>query len=93
MEIEFKDPPDHGNSSADWDGIAAALKARPGEWAVIHHSNNNSISTRIKSGVAASFRPAGAFEARAISVRDRAKKFDIYARYVGATKEEEASGN
>ncbi|MEV0370529.1 hypothetical protein AB0I10_11965 [Streptomyces sp. NPDC050636] len=64
---------------------ADALRARRGDWAHIDtHDNINRASNqshRIRRGKLAAFRPAGAFEAKAISTKDGTA--EVWARYIG----------
>lgn len=64
--------------------IAAELRARPGQWGVIAEgANSRVLTTRIRNGVVAVWRPAGAYEAVCRSVDGR---ITVYARYVGAAQ-------
>ncbi|MEH1168935.1 hypothetical protein V6V47_26480 [Micromonospora sp. CPCC 205539] len=64
--------------------IAAELRARPGEWAVIAEgANSRVLTTRIRHGVIAVWRPAGAYEAVCRTVDGR---ITVFARYVGAAR-------
>lgn len=79
--ITFENPPAdrRGRHGKDWDAVADALRARPGEWALVA-TTSPSLSAEIKNGRRAAFRPPGAFES---TVRKNGKKHDIYVRYVG----------
>ncbi|MER6543134.1 hypothetical protein [Streptomyces sp. NPDC001250] len=67
---------------------AQALRDRPGEWAHIETLANLNRATnlgyRIRTGMHAAFRPAGAFDATARSVGDGTA--ELYACYIGATE-------
>ena len=82
-DIKWQAPPRSATRAVvDWAPIAAALRSRPGEWALVrqnapHSTDGNSI----KTGRLAAFRPAGSFEARTHTVG--AGRFDVYARFVG----------
>ncbi len=82
--IEWADPPMDRRLESHWDLIAAELRAHPNNWAIIRRGMKNpTAAMSIKRGRLVSFRPAGAFEARTVTV---ASGFDIYARYVGDAK-------
>ncbi|WP_030777270.1 hypothetical protein [Streptomyces sp. NRRL S-920] len=63
---------------------AAALKQRPGQWGIVGTYKSigsaSGAGLRIKQGIAAAYRPAGAFEAVARTVHGEAR---LYARFVG----------
>ena len=87
MAIEFVNEPPKPHSthrSGKHAGIAAKLRARPGEWALILRAASPTIAEQIRKGGLVAFRPAGAYEA--VSRRNgnaSAKRVEIYARYVG----------
>lgn len=64
--------------------IAKALRQRPGEWAVVLETANNSsgrsMVVLIKRGRMPAYLPAGAFESKS---RARDGVVLVYARYVG----------
>jgi hypothetical protein len=65
-----------------WAAIAVELRARPGEWAVVHEGKADvSMQRRIRLGTSPWFRPAGAFEATQRRGGDGVVA--TYARYVG----------
>lgn len=88
-EIKFGDLPPDGRSSniTDWPQIVAALRARPGEWAMVGRRNGVYV-TRIKRG-GMGFLPVGAFEAAARnSAREGGSRYsDIWVRYIGENGE------
>jgi len=80
--MEWKDPP-----GASW-GLteeAAALRRRPGQWAVvIVHPNREKARRqreRIVNGSAVPFRPQGSFETTLRDCEDGT--VELYARYIG----------
>jgi hypothetical protein len=81
MTIEFKNPPVSEISKrglgAETQSVIDALKARPGEWALIKKDVNPSVSTWCK-------KHAG-IEAKASTIGHPKGKCDVYARWVGAT--------
>jgi hypothetical protein len=69
----------------DYAPVAAALRARPGEWAVIAelpHAGGSSLAHRINHGVS-KWRPRFSFQATA---RYRGGGTVVYARYVGVDR-------
>lgn len=62
--------------------IAAQLRRRPGEWAVIYESNTptTAIAHVVKRAQVKAYRPAGSFEAVTRHVRGMNL---AYARYIG----------
>lgn len=63
---------------------AAALRERPGEWAVIKTTPTSqaarSAATHIRTGLLAAYRPARSFEATSRTVEGEHR---VYARFVG----------
>lgn len=87
--IRFEDPPTphRRGPSKEYQAIAEALRARPGEWAIIHdhaaEGSSRNVAVRIKNGTCRAFRPAGAFDAVSRRVEGR---FRVYARYTGGAQ-------
>jgi hypothetical protein len=86
MELVKELPPEGkgGNPRVDWDAVAARLKARPGEWGVLHDVSR-SMATQIMRGRVAALRPGKDWEAS--TRRDPnlpATRATLYLRYVGA---------
>lgn len=87
MSAEFKwEDPGPDDRRTKWSVIAAQLKAAPGQWALVYESlpgqtPANGITSRLRSGRAEGFSPAGSFEA---VTRDGVK---TYARYIGEAGE------
>lgn len=83
--LRWEDPPEPkpGGRRRDprpWALVAAQLRDRPGNWALIEDAcTNPNLTTRIKTGKGW-WAPAGAFEARALAADGR---FLVYARYIG----------
>lgn len=86
MTIEFKNPPSKvtGPKSSKHDPIAAQLKERPGEWALILTAASPSTAAAVKRGLIKAYRPPGSFEATARDAKNG--RADIYARFVGEAK-------
>ena len=86
LEWETPQPQKRKQQGSVWDPVAAALKARPREWACIGRDIPTGIVTTINRGQLVCFRPKGSFEAvtRNHSERWRA---DVYARYLGEPQE------
>lgn len=64
--------------------LAADLRGRPGEWALVliaSKGSATSIANTINNGIIAEFRPSGTFEAVTRSVG--AGRYHAYARYLG----------
>lgn len=71
-------PPPHAGDSGP---LAAALRARPGEWAVVYPAaKSQAAAPAIRRGMG-SWAPAGSFEA--ISRSNEDGTFRVYARFVG----------
>ena len=81
MTIEFKNPPKPKGwvrgPGTETTAVTEALKARPGEWALIKKDVNVSASTWWKK------RPG--IEAKASTIGHPKGRCDIYARWVGET--------
>lgn len=63
------------------DEFAAALRRRPGKWAVFAEATSNSTASAINKGKLTAFRPAGAYEATGRTVEGG---FKVWVRYVGS---------
>jgi hypothetical protein len=78
VDIKWQDPaPPRGgtNATRKWDEIRAALKGRPGEWALV---------AEMASAPTAQYQTRPGFEFTTRSVPGYpARRVDIYARYVG----------
>lgn len=87
-DIEFGELPQshRGNRAASGRhvAIAAALRARPGEWALVAKNVGTTEAGNIKSAHRAAYRPAGSFEA-VTRGNGKPNRADIWARYVGET--------
>lgn len=79
MNIVFKNPPTSDapgrGTSPEVQAVIDALKARPGEWALIKEDVNVNVSTWWKK------RPG--LEAKASTIGKAKSKCDVYARWVG----------
>lgn len=83
-KIKFQDPPRSktgSDATARHEDIAAQLKDRPGEWALILENVSPSAAGNIRRGMTRAYRPAGSFETAAR--KSAGGKADIWARYVG----------
>lgn len=64
--------------------VPAQLRAHPGEWAIIHTAQTRvgayAMAHQIRTGILASYRPKGHFEALGRTVDG---EFRVYARFVG----------
>lgn len=67
------------DTRTDHDGIAAELRSRPGEWALLPAAATG-MAGQIRRGDIRAYRPAGTFEAVR---RDSADGIRVWARYVG----------
>lgn len=59
--------------------FAAALRDRPGQWALFGTFQSSGVAAQIRDGALAAFRPAGTFEATS---RTTDAGIDIYARCI-----------
>jgi hypothetical protein len=79
-----------GARSRELAAQAAALMARPGEWArlAVHTNIRHAydLARRIRTGSLAAFRPIGCFEATGREVDGHG---EVWARYVGNTEQPE----
>ncbi|HET6916873.1 MAG TPA: hypothetical protein VFH56_12355 [Acidimicrobiales bacterium] len=86
-QIKWAEPPSDGRArrsdQTDWSAIADALRARPGEWALIQQDVSTSVASQVRRGYYKGFTP-GEFEAVSRSRAEYSKwRGDIYARYIG----------
>ena len=87
--IRWEDPPaEHGNARpkpSKYQPIADALRARPGEWAVVTERRTpgsaGGFAAHIRTG-GTPFGPAGQFEAKTIGPA-QGSTCKVYARFVG----------
>lgn len=79
-EVEFTEPP--GKIMYDWAGIAAQLRDRPMQWALIFSNDRYSVVNAIRIGGIGAVHPDLGFETRtARNVRHPVRKCDLYMRY------------
>lgn len=84
--IRFEELPNpvHAKTKHDHAAIVAALRARPGEWAIVMTyekvTTASVMAHSIKSARNVAYAPAGTFEA---ATRKIDGEFRVYARYVG----------
>lgn len=81
-DIKWQDPPPSKRvyRHEHWQTVFAALRQRPGTWALVEEGANAGTGSLIKNG-RYSGTEAGEFDAVVRSRPDG--KFDVYARYVG----------
>ena len=87
-DIEWADPPPARGSSYDWEGIAAVLRARPGEWAKVFERDRTSVVNAIRNDSIAAL-PLDQFEVKTRDNRrsdpelDGARTCSLWLRYIG----------
>jgi hypothetical protein len=92
--IRWEEPPKHANglrgAMSKFQAAADALRARPGEWAVIAEGlrpgTSGPTAVRIRAGLGP-FAPKGSFEAKSIGPASGGTH-KVYARYVGPSTED-----
>lgn len=99
-EITFEDPPPNGREArASHAIVAAQLREKPGQWALVDRRSTarNAASTAYAIAHARGMRhyaPEGAFEAmsRTVHIKNpdgtRRTEYRVYSRYVGGVKPE-----
>lgn len=87
VNIVFTDPPETAGRGGryPWEEIAAQLKTRPNQWALVLRDMPNPQVAAIKRGTYQAFRPAGAFDARAVRTADvnDQRRHDLYIKFLG----------
>jgi hypothetical protein len=83
VKIRWEAPPKRAVQTGKYGAIAKALKANPGEWAVVSDNAPASYVVSIKRGILLGFTPAGSFEATSRRNSNRSKRVTVYARYIG----------
>lgn len=84
--IHFEEPPARAHRAlvTKHEAIAAKLKKRPGQWALIEVyttlSSANSIGYMVRTGKTRAYGPRNSFEAVS---RTRGRKYGVWARYIG----------
>ena len=76
--MSWEEPP-RTTPRNNWNKIAEALRANPGQWAKLETAST-AYCAFIKQGRTKAFQPAGSFEATL-------QKRVLYARYIGAPDE------
>ena len=84
--VRWEDPPPHGLSGmSKYSATAAALRKRPGKWALVVEglktSTAGSLAYQIRKG-REPFAPAASFESRCVGAAGGTDA-RVYARYVG----------
>lgn len=84
-ELTFEEPPPPARAPRGFDEVAAQLKERKGEWAIVavfdKRTNAGSLVRRITHGMSKCWREAGDFEATARTIARGEHR--VYARYMG----------
>jgi len=82
--VTWKAPPQpvHKGAKSKWPQIAAQLRERPGEWALIATDVSPSVAANIKAGRLRGME-AGAFDATVRANGYENRRVDVYARFVG----------
>ena len=83
VKIRWEAPPKRAVPTGKYEAIAKALKANPGQWAIISENAPGSYAVSIKRGLLVGFTPAGSFEATTRRNSTRNKRVTVYARYIG----------
>lgn len=85
--LRWEDPPETPRAGRwrpvfDWYRIAAQLRDRPGQWAlVLCGGHNSNVAANVRDGSASvALRPAGAFDAKSVRADG---EYRLYVRYVG----------
>jgi len=83
-EIEWSDPPTSSRDNRNWPQIAAALRLRPNEWAIVEKPATayqaGQLAANIRRGKVGGVRPDEDFDAMSRKVDG---EYRVYARYVG----------
>lgn len=96
MDIHWEDPPDdalfkHENRGGKYIDYAIALRAKPGEWAVLPpeaaktRGSATGLAQSIRNGSTKGFKPKGAYDAFADIRKDDqdVETYKVYVRYLG----------
>lgn len=85
-DLEWKDPPPVRHAgrtpSPELLAVAAELRSRPGEWALVKSAVSAGTAHHWRVGKAAAFRP-GEFEFVVRNTDRATQRADIYGRYIG----------
>lgn len=81
-DIKWENPPTSRVGKGKHNDFAAALRARPGEWALLSDDTASQTVTAVNTGRTTSFAPRGSFEAQGQSVGPNRSR--VWVRYVGA---------
>lgn len=79
-------PPPPG-TPYDWANVAAAVRARPGEWLQVFENDKHSYQVAIRSGSIKALRPADGYETKTANTRwktdgDKRRRFcTMWVRY------------
>lgn len=83
-EYEIYDEIPGSPKSTKWHELAAVARANPGKWVKNKElSSNSGVTSAIKRGKLAAFRPAGAFESSTRSLGSDGV-LALYVRFVGS---------
>ena len=87
-EIKWQEPPPKQRTrkgSSKWRDFADALRARPGQWALMSDDMAVSVITTVNRGGSPAFRPSGSFEATSRRRADHGHgRGSVWVRYVGS---------
>jgi len=78
--VTFRDPP--VPPKYDWPAIAAQLRERPGEWALVFKAGNASRVNAVRDGRIAAVHPDLGFEMTTVNnTRQSPRTCDLYLRF------------
>lgn len=83
--VKWQEPPPKHEPKYDWASIAAKLRKKPGEWALIYEQDRTSLSVAIKIGSIKELHPDLGFEVRTAHNKrpeGQPRVCDMYLRYV-----------
>ena len=101
MTVTWSAPPANavrgGEKHTKWGEVAGVLKTHPGEWAKVATKPARTAAVGLTNGISGGkrpeFQPAGAFEAAYAPNEQDGSRYDVFAKYVGASTNGSTNGH
>lgn len=84
-DVEWKEPAPRP-TQYNWEAIAAQLREKPGEWALVFERDRTTVVNAIRQGNVAAVRPADGFEVRTRNNTIHPRQCSLFMRW-NPTKE------
>lgn len=80
-QVKWESPPATGKVKYNWPKIAARLRAKPGEWALIYRQDRLSVANAVRQGHVRDVLPGDGFEVRTANTNTVDRTCSLYLRW------------